>query len=331
MNSAVNMPTRVQGKIDVHHHLYPDDFTQAIENWGGDSSGWFIPAWTVEADQALCQQMGVQTTILSYGTAPAEIDADPVAAQKLARRCNEISATIRDAQPDAYGFFAAVPSLIHSAAALEEIAYAFDILHADGVCLMTRYGDDNHYLGHPDFTEIWDFLDSRSAVVFVHPTVPVDRQLINKVTPQPAWDYPHETGRTAIDMISTNMLRHHASNCKIILSHAGGTLPYLIDRYAGLMQGVPASFGAGKSRDEIITEAGMFYFDTALSSSHMNLTLLMELLGPERKDHVLFGTDFPNAPNAAIDYFTSQLEKNTSVNAEDLRNNALKLFPRLQR
>lgn len=104
------------------------------------------------------------------------------------------------------------------------------------------------------------------------------------------------------------MLRDHASNCNVILSHAGGTLLYLIDRYAGLLEGAPAHLGAGKSRDKIMAEARMFYFDTALSLSHMNLTLLMEMLGVDKRVHLLFGTDFPNAPNAAIEYFTSQLE-----------------------
>lgn len=323
------MTNITQLKIDVHHHVYPLIYTQALENAGGDPSGWFVPPWSIEADHDLCRKMGVSTAILSCTAPGPDIERDPSKAQALARAFNEYSASIRDAEPRAYGFFASVPSLLHIERAIEEMSHALDSLQADGIVLMSRYGDDNHYLGHSGFTPIWDFLNSRQAIVFIHPTHPVDTHLINQYLPQPAFDYPHETGRAAIDMIMTNMLRDHARSCKIILSHAGGTLPYLADRVAGLMSNAPSAFNSGKTRDEILAEAAMFYFDTALSSSPRVLTLLMDLLGPGRRDHLLFGTDFPNAPSPAIEYYTTQLESNVAFDVKDLRDNALKLFPRL--
>lgn len=128
----------------------------------------------------------------------------------------------------------------------------FDVLHADGVTLFTRYGSDNHYLGNPGFKSIWAGLSRRQVVVFVHPTHPVESNLINKSMPQPMFDYPHETGRTAMDLIVNNTLRTYPG-CKIILSHAGGTLPYLIHRPAALLPLPP--FNIGKSTEEIIEEA----------------------------------------------------------------------------
>lgn len=323
------MPARIMGKIDVHHHLYPPAFTDALKRNGGDPSGWYVPPWTIESDHELCKHMGVGAAILPCTAPGPDIERDPATAQKLARTCNEFSAQVRDAEPQRYGFFASVPSLLNTSTAIEEMRYALDELNADGVILLTRYGEDNHYLGHADFTPIWDFLNARSAIVFVHPTHPVDTMLVSKFLPQPAYDYPHETGRTAIDMITSNMLRDHAQNCKIILSHAGGDLPYLIDRPAGLLEQAPASFNPKKPPREMIDEAKMFYFDTALSSSPMHLKALMALLGDQGKDRVLFGTDFPNAPTAAIEYFTAQLEGQNDLEVKVLRENGLKLFPRL--
>jgi len=43
------------------------------------------------------------------------------------------------------------------------------------------------------------------------------------------YDYPHETTRAAMDLIMSNN-RRHFPNCQIILSHAGGSLPYLVHR-----------------------------------------------------------------------------------------------------
>lgn len=125
------------------------------------------------------------------------------------------------------------------------------------------------------------------------------------------------------------MLRDHAADCKIVLSHAGGTLPCLIDRVARVMPSAPASFKPGKSGEELLNEARWFYYDTALASSAMSLGALMALLGEDKRDHVLFGTDFPNAPDETIVYFTRQLEDQGDVDVAAVRGNALKLFPRL--
>jgi len=76
-------------------------------------------------------------------------------------------------------------------AVLAEVSYTLDTLKADGVTLFTRYG--KHYLGHPTFRPVWDELDKRSAVVFIHPTHSLNADLVSSVLPQPVIDYPHET------------------------------------------------------------------------------------------------------------------------------------------
>ncbi|KAK5690649.1 hypothetical protein LTR97_012205 [Elasticomyces elasticus] len=311
---------RVMAKIDVHHHVYPPVFTEALQRAGGDPSGWYVPEWTIEADHQICKAVGISTAILSVTAPGPSIEADPVQAAKLARACNEFCANVRDKQPDAYGFFASVPSLLDVEACLREIEYSLDGLKADGVILLSRYGDDNHYLGHPAFQPVWAALSARKALVFIHPTHPVDTHLVNTRLPQPMFDYPHETGRTAIDLITSGMLREHAVDC--------GTLPYLIDRVAGMLPNTPMS--TGKSRNDILDEARMFYYDTALASSPMALQALRELLGKDGEDHILFGSDFPNAPTASIEYMTDQLNSSKAFDVGSLRGNALKLLPRLQ-
>lgn len=250
------------------------------------------------------------------------------------RQANEYSAEICSKHPEQYGFFASIPSLLDAEAAQAEIAYALDVLKADGVTLYTRYGADNHYLGHPDFKTTWDLLESRGAVVFVHPTHPVDTALVNPSLPQPMIDYPHETTRTSVDLITSGTVRSHPG-VKIILSHAGGTLPYLAQRPAAMLPYLPSATANGTAPDTALTErfiedARSFYFDTALSSAPLTLSLLKEFARP---GHVLFGSDYPYAPTPAIrmmDKFLDEREGNdgdfvTSVNFQA----ALELFPRL--
>lgn len=271
--------------------------------------------------------MGAKFAILSVTAPGPSIENDTATAARLARACNEYSAGLRDQNPSTYGFFASLPSLLDTEATLTELAYALDVLGADGVTLFTRYGPDNHYLGHADLAPIWAELNRRKAVVFIHPTHPVDTNLVNKALPQPMFDYPHETGRAAMDLIIGNTLRS-SPRCKIILSHAGGTLPYLIYRVAGMLPHTPMTIG--KTTEEILEEARGFYFDTAISSSPPTLDALFTFAKP---GHVLFGTDFPNAPTEGIDYCTKQLESyemESKQRGEVYSEAALELFPRLK-
>ena len=269
----------------------------------------------------------MKTAILS-ATAPGPcIEKDPRAAAALARQINEDAAAIRDADSTHYGFFASVPSLLDAELALNEIAYALDTLHADGVILLTRYGNDNHYLGHADFVPIWQELERRRAIVFIHPTHAVDTNLVNPHLPGPMFDYPHETGRTAMDLITSGRMSQ-LQHCKIILSHAGGTLPYLIYRAAEMMPLTP--FGAGRSTEEMLGDARAFYYDTAISSSALNMGLLTKFA---KEGHILFGSDFPNAPSEGIKWCTDSLDafEIDGVEREDINYaSALALFPRLK-
>jgi 6-methylsalicylate decarboxylase len=257
----------------------------------------------LEADRELNKKLGIKTAILSITAPGPTIEPDPIASAKLARDLNLAGAAIRDSAPEEYGFFASVPSLLDTERALEEIAYALDTLKADGIVLFTRYGDDNHYLGHPDFRPIWEDLNRRKTVVFIHPTHAVDTHLVNPSLPQPMFDYPHETGRTAIDLILSNTVATTAKDCKMILSHAGGTLPYLIYRVAAMIPYTPRHIN--KSTEQIVDEASRFYFDTAISANEITFAALFKLA---RKGHVLFGSDFPNAPREGIEWFTGQFD-----------------------
>lgn len=296
----------------------------ALEKMGGDPSGWPTPAWSLEADQKICQDIGVETAILSI-TAPGTSILKGTEAAKLARDCNVYGKGLRDEHTKNYGFFAALPDLLDTEAALAEIRFALDELEADGVTLYTRYGDGNYYLGHPKIQPIWEELNRRSAVVFIHPTHPTDTNLVNKMLPQPMIDYPHETTRTAVDLITTDTIRKYR-NCKVILSHGGGNLPWLARRPAVMLP----DLGLSKmTAEHFVENARMFYFDLALTDAKTQLPLLQEFAPP---GHILFGSDFPYAPEATVRHFSGELSKAklSEQDRKDIdRQSALKLFPRL--
>ncbi|KAI1812309.1 hypothetical protein GGS20DRAFT_31454 [Poronia punctata] len=320
-------------KVDVHHHFVPPFYAQALIDGGGDPSGWTIPDWTLEKDLRFNNEEGIAFTFLSI-TAPG---AGIVPIEKQAafcRQANEYTAAICAAQPKRYGFFATIPSLLDPAAAQEEIKYALDTLGADGITLYTRYGTGNHYLGHPHFRSTWELLNERGAVVFVHPTHPVDTTLVNPALPQPMIDYPHETTRTAVDLITSGIVRSFP-NLKIILSHAGGTLPYLASRPAAMLPYLPCNLAGREEPDVSLIsnfeeDAKKFYFDTALSAAPLTLRLLKEFAKP---GHVMFGSDYPYAPTPAIKQMNGLLEGYAKQDEEFVKSvyvdAAKKLFPRL--
>lgn len=296
-----------------------------MNSQGGDPSGWPTPDWTVESDQKFNQQYSISTTILSCTAPGAPILPTPKGRAALARQMNEYAARLRDESPPGrYGFFASLPSLLDGDLVFEELAYAMDVLKADGVVLLTRYGDGNHYLGHPDFANIWAELDRREAVVLVHPTHPVSTVPFRAGLPQPVMEYPLETTKAAVDMLFSNIIQTHR-NIKVILSHAGGTLPYVINRPA-------ARFTRGsKEYEEWMDAAADFYFDVALSANENPLTLLQKFTKPGR---ILWGSDTPFAPEASIAHNAESLDdfkfERPKMLEEISTQNALELFPRLK-
>lgn len=301
---------------------------------GGDPSGWTIPNWSLDKDGQFNKEERIGFTFLSITAPGASIFPLGREQIRFCRRANEFAAEICSAQPTRYGFFANIPSLLDPVAAHAEIEYALDVLHADGVVLYTRYGRDNHYLGHPDFQATWDLLEARQAVVFVHPTHPKDTALVNPSLPQPMIDYPHETTRTAVDLITTGTVRAHP-NVKIILSHAGGTLPYLAQRPAAMLpfvlQGQCEKLDPAEISRRFMEDARSFYFDTALSSAASTLSLLKDFARP---GHVLFGSDYPYAPTPAIRVMNQFLDERECIDGDFVRSvsfgAAFGLFPRLK-
>jgi len=247
-------------------------------------------------------------------------------ARVLARQMNEAIASICRANPERFGFFVNLPDvLLDTAGALEEIKYSLDVLKADGVILFTRYGDATTYLGNPDIEAIWEELNKRNAVVLVHPANATEKVVINPRLPHFLIEGPHETTRTAMDMIVSGTLRKFP-NCKVVLCHAGGTLPWVIGR---VLDGLDL-FGI-LDPHQALQDFGRFYFELALSTKPSVVAMLRSLVSDEQ---ILYGSDFPYNPLRFCLKSADELEEQVISDAEFrdkiYRLNALRLFPRLR-
>jgi predicted TIM-barrel fold metal-dependent hydrolase len=166
---------------------------------------------------------------------------------------------------------------------------------------------------------VWQALNEKGAVVIVHPTHAVDTTLVAGAVPQPTVDYPHETTRVAVSLIAADTLNLHAPNCKVILSHAGGMLPYLANRVAVLPEVTDL---LDKTRDAILAAIASFYYNVPLSSDEETIRLLLQYTTP---DHLQYGTDYPYTPAKVVTRFADEVRE--GIHGE----NALSLFPRLRK
>src|SRR5262249_42924949 len=150
-------------RIDVHHHHTPPPYLAAI---AAKSVTGPVRDWTPEKSIADMDRAGVATALTSI-TTPALRFLDDAGARKLARECNDYSAKLVADGKGRFGMFAVMP-MPYVEATLQEIGYALDSLKADGIALLTSYGDK--WLGDPAFTPVLEELNRRRAVVYTHPT-----------------------------------------------------------------------------------------------------------------------------------------------------------------
>jgi|HubBroStandDraft_1064217.scaffolds.fasta_scaffold27120_3 predicted TIM-barrel fold metal-dependent hydrolase len=314
-------------RIDVHQHVVPPFWADALSAHGGDPSGSrsgdpkapVVPLWTPESAIAFMDSQEIAVGMLSL-TSPGIIRWEQSERRRMARRINGYTAELVAKRPNRFGHFATVP-LPDVDGALLELEYALDTLRADGVVLICNYGDK--YLGDPMFEPLWAELDRRKAIVFLHPGLPLPPAI---GVAGPLVDYPFDTTRTAVQLVLNGTVSRHP-RVRIILSHAGGFVPYASYRFAELAHVFRPD---APEPPEILASFQRFYFDTALSSSPAALPSLKAFANRER---ILYGTDFPFAPIDVGAYFTAKLDayrdfseaEHASVN----RSNALRLFSRL--
>ena len=312
-------------RIDVHHHLIPTVYADALTERGiSEVAGRELPAWSPRLSLDVMDRHGIETAVLSV-SAPGVHFGDDRAARDLARRSNEATAEIVAAHPSRFGSFASLP-LPDLDGALDEAAYALDSLGADGVVLLSSHHDGS-YLGDPRFDELLAELDRRRAVVFVHPAIPTIAARIPLEVPVFAMEFTFDTTRAVFNLAYTGALERHP-NIRFIAAHAGGTVPYLVARFdllwfqdPDLVERAPQGGTAYLAK---------LFYDTALSANPHALRSLTELVGP---DHIVFGSDFPFAPELATTMQVSGLREYDGLTPDELhqveRGTARTLLPSL--
>ena len=309
-------------RIDVHYH-------PIAPGWiGNDAVAGAMAAevigkarqWTPQRALEEMDRNLIATAVCSVAN-PGICFGNREQSRHLARTCNEYSAGLKKDYPGRFGLFAALP-LPDAEGSLTELTYAFDVLNADGIGLFTSYGDK--WLADPSFAPVFEELNQRKAVVYVHPTTPSCCRHLMPNIPAALLEYPMDTTRTILDWIVTKSTSRYP-DLRFIFSHDGGfimgglgRLQILDDTQDEMRDIMPKSFAA---------EVARFYYENSSSADPVAMQALRAYVPTS---HILLGTDSPfigpMAPNIAQLQALS-LSKTDMAGIE--RDNALALLPHL--
>lgn len=313
------------GRIDVHAHYLPAEQRVALASAPPIYRG-FVN-WDIAPALEMMDRQGIATAILSMVMPPALFAAadDPAAARQLARSANETAAHAIHTHPDRFGAFASLP-VPDVDSMLAEIDYALGTLGLDGVVLLTN--TNGLYLGDSRLDPVFDELDRRRAVVFVHPNAPACGEHLLGY-PISLIEFVFDTTRAVTHLVLSGTLER-CPNLRLIVPHAGGTLPFLVDRIGLLAtRFVPSTGGCVPAGVKAYLQR--LYYELAISTNPHAVAAVLQLVDSSQ---LLFGSDWPALAQADVQSLIRTLLDNPLLQPGDLarieRQNALELFPRLR-
>jgi predicted TIM-barrel fold metal-dependent hydrolase len=301
----VNKSASKGGRIDVHHHHVPPGVNAGAGLGGGvaaagagrggagaagaaAAANTFGRGWTPERTLEQMDKYDIAVAVLSM-TQMGDVLYDNTEKGRMAvRKGNDYGASLMAKWPKRFGLFTGVP-LPDIDGVMKEIEYGFDTLKADGIGIYTN-DNQTRWPGDPYFDPMWQELNRRNAIVYMHPLAPPCCTKLNDSvsTAMNEFDFDITRGCTSI---LANGIFHRFPNVKVIIPHSGGTMPMIAgrikDRYpmdAKHKEYIP---------DGVIAELQKFYFDIAHASYPWPMAAMTKFAKP---DHILFGTDYPFEP-----------------------------------
>jgi predicted TIM-barrel fold metal-dependent hydrolase len=305
-------------RIDVHHHFIPSFHVEAMMA-SGRRTGAPPPNWSPSLSLEEMDRSGIATAILSI-VQPGTWYGDNVEeSRSLTHRLNEYGATMVRDYRGRFGLFACIaPPDVQGS--LKEIEFAFDVIKADGIGLLTSYQDK--YLGESSFAPVYEELNRRNAVVYVHPTAPNCCRALVPGIPPSSIEYATDTTRTIAHLVFSGTAARYP-HISWIFSHSGGTLPFLLGRFVRLAQERrPAHLPDGP-----LPAFRKFHYELAQGNTPGQIAALLRMVPVSQ---LLYGTDYPFRDGAEVnrgiaDWGFSGIELQAIE-----RENALGLLPRMK-
>ncbi|HJR99244.1 MAG TPA: amidohydrolase family protein [Actinomycetota bacterium] len=286
--------------IDIHNHVTPRRFVDAIEregSWhtlGSDVGELHIPKFSIAPNDRIAEMdaMGVDIHCLTVNTGFFRYDLDAEVARAIADECNEELADMMRTHPDRFTGLASVP-MQDVPAAIEVMTRAMNDQGFRGITI----GDhvNGVTLDDPRFAPFWKAVEELGAVVFFH-------QCSSTVVESRTTRYglPNVIGNLVDRAITFGTLVYGGvidrfPDLKLCLGHAGGYTAFGIARMdkgwqAGAMENMPEFDDARTFLERAPSEyVRRFWYDSC-TYTESTLRYLLDMVGSDR---VVLGTDYP--------------------------------------
>jgi len=317
-NLSTSSARKMTDIIDVHSHI--------ITSLGAQAPTDKLPAWSIEQSLSIMDANGIAASVLSLPDSASHVKG-PEACQ-LARRINEQLADIVSRHPTRFGAMATLPALAATDGVLEEMTYALDTLKLDGVATTTS--TDDVYLGDTTYDSWLEEMNRRGVTMFVHPVPAKASRSVDLGVDVSLLEFMFDTTRMLINMVFSGA-KNRFSKIRIISTHGGGTIPYLMTRIETLEQ----VFGPGKGRPRLspaqIREGlASFYYDLTAATSPAQLFALQQMVPLSQ---LVMGFDNPFMPGWTFPPAIQDMQRWKGFNDTDVSSighqNAEALYPAL--
>ena len=202
-----------------------------------------------------------------------------------AQTMNDEMARAGKTWPDRIQWFCSLPWQ-HEKAALAELKRSLKA-GCCGVMVLANIGARS--LTDPVFAKIWQAIDNASLPVLIHPTAPPGVKEMEMAQFQLVASIGFTTDTTlAVARMIYDGFFDRFQKLKIIASHGGGTLPYLIGRLDQCYEHIPAC--RTKTREKPSLHARRIYADAVVYTDDA-LAMAVRVFG---SGNVLYGSDYPH-------------------------------------
>lgn len=334
--------------IDVHAHYVPPTILDALESTARDfrlslmkhppacacaihfdyglKLRPFFPKLIepVEARLDAMSAQGVDRQVLSVWGDMFGYGLPEDAAAAWHRFLNRHLADLCARQPKRFSLLASVP-LPHAAAAAAELEHSVTQLGAVGAVVAANIEGKN--LGELDLDEFWRTAVELDVAVFIHPVEPVPLPRAGRWSLMQIAAYTYDTTLCVGSLIFSGVLDRFPS-LRLLLSHGGGTFPYLTGRFDCLHERMDRKAQGDVAAARPSDYLKRFYYDTILHDPSI-LAWLAERVSTDR---IVLGSDysFPPADHDPVGTVRRAGFGEAAVQAI-VEGNPRQLFPRLGR
>jgi aminocarboxymuconate-semialdehyde decarboxylase len=278
--------------IDVHCHLTPQCFQRAVlagELWHNMS-----PAdgeldnlknrWLPDRRLEEMDELGIDVQLVSSTDVFYQYDQEPTVTAAIARACNDELAELVRAHPTRFMGIGTAPMQAPELA-IAELQRAMNDLGLKGLMI------NDHVNGltydHELFRDFWAAADELGAFILIHQFHPTT------VTYRTESYFLFNSVGNLVDRTLTfgslvyGGVVDDFPNIRFCLAHAGGYVPYALDRMDKGWEKFADS--RGRTQGPPSTYANRFYYDTVIFKD-THLRFLVDTVGIDR---MVFGTDWP--------------------------------------